>query len=1012
MKAGLRGIDPDTAPLSKGGLQWPTVLLLVVGLVLSLGSFAMLRGAELSRAQAEFATEAERWRALAQEQLTQTVYSLRSVSALLDSSEEVTREEFRSFTETIVAVHPEILSIEWLPRVSADQRRQFEGRAHAEGLTDYVIKDVREGRASEAPVRAEHFPVYYIEPFVPNLAVLGVDYAARPERFRAMMEACDSGELVSATGFDLSLRGVEPGALHVMVFLPRYSPGDPPRTVDERRARLEGFVAVIFEMGAVLNGVLKRFNMPGVDLEVHAEKRRALGARAATASASSPVSPISSVSAGRLQRESKLELPHLTLRMIVRATPEFSQQPNYASAWAALAAGLAMTALALGYLKLLRRQFAERQELELERDRLFNLTPDLLCIAGLDGRFKQLSPAWERTLGYSRTELMSHPFAFFVHPEDVEATERCMRELAAGRAVLDFENRYRRRDGAWRLLEWRAISAPEQNLIYASARDMTEQRETHLALERARHFAERATQIMPSVLYVDDLIEHRNVFTNRQGALALGLPERYFPSSGTRAVEKLMHEEDVPRYLEHRARMQTLADDEIAQITYRMRHADGSWRWFHARDSVFERDADGVVRLVIGTATDITATKRAEEERSRMEERMRHSQKMEALGALAGGIAHDFNNILTAITGNARLLLHELPSDDPMRVSLEEIDRAAKRATDLVSRILAFSRNEEPALRQVDLGLVVDEAVRLLRATMPAMVGIRVEPSAPIPPVLADATQIHQVIMNLGANARDAMGEHGGVLTIGLREVAIDAELNARAPELRGQTCVCLTVEDTGVGMTREVLARIFDPFFTTKPAGHGTGMGLAMVHGIIRRHGGVVLATSEPGRGTKFELYFPVAAQSREAEETPEKLAGVQANGERILYVDDEEPLVFLATRMLTRLGFQVDGHTDAREALREFARDPYRWDLVISDLGMPGMSGLDLAAELLRIRPDLPLMLTSGYVRLEDAERARMIGAEDIVLKPNTVEEMAPLVLERLASARDKPLKQAPSS
>jgi signal transduction histidine kinase/CheY-like chemotaxis protein len=590
-----------------------------------------------------------------------------------------------------------------------------------------------------------------------------------------------------------------------------------------------------------------------------------------------------------------------------------------------------------------------------------------------------------------------------------------------------------------------------------------------------------------------------------------------------------MHENDVPRYREHIKRLAALADGEIAGITYRMRHADGSWRWFHGNDSVFERDADGRARLLIGTATDITAIKdaevalrenshrldfilsaanmgvwelnldlgtilctdslarllklnredtpktledflslinpddrederqrisgvaangslyhsefritrsrgevrwmasvaklvrdesgkplrllglmrditqrkHAESDRKRMEQRIRQSEKMEALGALAGGIAHDFNNILTAINGNARLTLHELPADHPVRINIEEIHRGAMRATDLVSRILAFSRNEEPALRQVDLGSVVDEAARLLRATMPAMIEIRFE-SSRTSPVLADATQIHQVIMNLGANARDAMSARGGILAITLCELPIDSRLLARAPELSGESCVCLTVEDTGPGIPHQDLDRIFEPFFTTKAQGHGTGMGLAMVHGIVRRHGGVILASSPPGGGARFDIFFPTAVQRTEASQVANEPQIVHGRGERILYVDDEEPLVFLATRMLKRMGFQVEGFTDPRQALHEFERDPQRWDMVITDLGMPGMSGLDLAAELLRIRPGLPLMLTSGYVRIEDAERARMIGAEDIVLKPNTIEEMGPLILGRLEASR----------
>jgi nitrogen-specific signal transduction histidine kinase/ActR/RegA family two-component response regulator len=405
---------------------------------------------------------------------------------------------------------------------------------------------------------------------------------------------------------------------------------------------------------------------------------------------------------------------------------------------------------------------------------------------------------------------------------------------------------------------------------------------------------------------------------------------------------------------------------------------------------------------------DIDKRKQAEAEHRRMEEQIRQSQKMEALGALAGGIAHDFNNILTAINGNARLALHDLAGDDPIRTNLAEIHRGAKRATDLVSRILAFSRNEEPALRRLDLRPIVEEAIRLLRATMPAMIEIRFDASGPIPQVLADATQIHQVIMNLGANARDAMSAAGGVLTIAVNEVPKDGRLGVMAPEIRAQTCVRLTVEDTGIGISRENLNRIFEPFFTTKAPGHGTGMGLAMVHGIVRRHGGVILASSQLGRGTKFEIYFPSASASDAQEEvvTP---AAVRGHGERILYVDDEEPLVFLASRMLTRLGFEVDGRTDPQQALREFERDPYRWDLVISDLGMPGMSGLDLAAAMQRIRPDVPLMLTSGYVRAEDAERARVLGTGDIIPKPNTVEEMTPIIFSRIAAAREEQRAQA---
>jgi PAS domain S-box-containing protein len=1112
----------ETPSSLKGPAQWPAVVLVLVGLVLSLGSFFLLRAAEFSRARAEFTAETDHSRALIQEQLTHSVEGLRSVSAFLDSSKEVTRSEFASFTKTLLAAHPEIVSLEWIRRVDAPERRQFEQLVHAEGVAGYRIKDVSEsGGFIDAPLRSEHYPIYYIEPVEASRELLGLDYAGRPSRSEAMYRARDTGELVAVSGFQLLERPGETDPMTTAMFLPRYSPGTAITDIEDRRARNVGFVVAIVNINDAVKIVMERFAPAGIALEVHTPEESTDAAQGVR----NPKEP----PAYGLHTKQTLKLPHLDLQLVSRATGDFSERPRYAFAWVALVCGLALTALAVGYLQSLRRHFAKRSELELERSRLFNLSPDLLCIADFDGYFRQLSPAWERTLGYPRTELMRRPFFSFVHPDDVERTQECMVQLTRGGELIDFENRYCRHDGEWRWLEWRAIAAPEQRLIYASARDVTQQRETQRALERARRFSERVTKVMPSVLYVDDLVEHRNIFINQQGARSLGLPDDFFSTSEVDATRVLMHEQDVPRYLKHVERLATLADGEVAEITYRMRHADGSWRWFHGHDSVFERDSEGRVRLLIGTATDITPIKdaevalrennhrlgfilsaanmgvweldigagtivctdsllsllhlthedapktfedflslidpenreaersrmleaartgslyqsefrvtrcpaeprwmacvaklvrdesdkparllglmrdvtqrkQAESDRKRMEQRVRQSEKMEALGALAGGIAHDFNNILTAINGNARLTLDELPADHPVRINIEEIHRGAMRATDLVSRILAFSRNEEPALRQVDLATIVDEAVRLLRATMPAMIEIRFQSSS-VPPVLADATQIHQVVMNLGANARDAMSARGGLLEIKLRELPVDADVLSRSPELSGDTCVCLTVEDTGVGIRSEDLDRIFEPFFTTKAQGHGTGMGLAMVHGIVRRHGGVILANNSPGGGARFEIYFPTAVRRTEASQAGNESQIVRGRGERILYVDDEEPLVFLATRMLKRMGFQVEGFTDPSQALREFERDPQRWDMVITDLGMPGMSGLDLAAELLRIRPGLPLMLTSGYVRIEDAERARMIGAEDIVLKPNTIEEMGPLILSRLEASR----------
>ncbi len=396
---------------------------------------------------------------------------------------------------------------------------------------------------------------------------------------------------------------------------------------------------------------------------------------------------------------------------------------------------------------------------------------------------------------------------------------------------------------------------------------------------------------------------------------------------------------------------------------------------------------------------DITDGKRADEERAALETQLRQSQKMEALGTLAGGIAHDFNNVLTAISGNAQLAIEDLAADHPATQSLYEIKRATGRAKDLVRRILAFSRPEQNIQHLIDLRPVVEEALRLLRATVPQMIEIRMEAEPNLPAVMADATQVHQVLMNLGKNACDAMLSHGGTLTMRLSSEHIDSLLHSPSPDLHPGSYLRISVQDTGAGIPAELLERVFEPFFTTKGHGEGTGLGLSVVHGIVRGHHGAILVRSEPGTGTVFDLYFP--AVEREAEDARKAATATTTpagRGEHVLYVDDEEQLVDLVTRMMVRMGYNVTGMTEPLEAIEAVRADPKRFDLVLSDLGMPGMSGMDLAEELLQIRPDLPIIITSGYVRPEDARRAEQIGVRDVVMKPNTVAEIGQLIRDRL--------------
>jgi signal transduction histidine kinase/ActR/RegA family two-component response regulator len=409
---------------------------------------------------------------------------------------------------------------------------------------------------------------------------------------------------------------------------------------------------------------------------------------------------------------------------------------------------------------------------------------------------------------------------------------------------------------------------------------------------------------------------------------------------------------------------------------------DGSVRWLVFRGGVLIDDGAQGAQLT-AIITDITYRRQLEEQRLR-------SQKLESLGVLAGGIAHDFNNLLLAISGNLKLAMADLHEPHPAMASLREISKAASRAADLVRRILAFSRPQDHQREAVSLGAMLEEVLGLARAVLPASIAMRVFTPETSPIVLADATQIHQALINLLTNAADAVPAAGGEIEIHMEVVDIDAGMLAAEPQLQaGHRYARVTISDNGSGMGTATLQRIFDPFYTTKPLGQGTGLGLPIVHGIMKGHEGAVIVHSEVGRGTIFALYFPVHTT---AVMPPTPVAALPSAGRQghILYVDDEEALVYLMTRTLQRMGHQVTARTAPEQALAALMEDPDAFDLVVTDMSMPGMSGLELARKILAIRPHLPVVITTGFVRAEDYEAANAAGVRQLILKPNTIDEL----------------------
>lgn len=397
----------------------------------------------------------------------------------------------------------------------------------------------------------------------------------------------------------------------------------------------------------------------------------------------------------------------------------------------------------------------------------------------------------------------------------------------------------------------------------------------------------------------------------------------------------------------------------------------------------------GGVESGIGIIEDITDHIQADHEKEKLRTQLQQAQKMETIGTLAGGIAHDFNNILFPIMGYTEMLMEDTPEDSPFRNSLNKIYSGALRAKDLIKQILTFSRQERSELTLMKMQPIVNEILKLIRSSIPTTIDIKQEIQATCGVIKADPTQIHQVIMNLTTNAYHAMQDIGGELRVSLKEIEI-GEYDVISSGMIPGDYACLKVVDTGVGMDKDLTKKIFDPFFTTKEKGKGTGMGLSVVHGIVSSMGGAIQVYSEPGKGTEFSIYIPVEKQVFGNHKIPVKQS-IQGGSEKILLIDDEEDIVTMEKQMLERLGYIVTSRTSSIEALEAFRFEPEKFDLVITDMTMPGLPGDKLSSELTQIRSDIPVLLCTGFSENMSEEKAASFGIKGFLMKPIVMKDLA---------------------
>ena len=641
--------------------------------------------------------------------------------------------------------------------------------------------------------------------------------------------------------------------------------------------------------------------------------------------------------------------------------------------------------------------------------------PDVIFEMDPTGRIVFCTKAVKSLLGYSLEEIKGKHFAEMTPPDFLKTAEESMSYLNQGNSIQNIQVDIIRKDGQHISCE---VSASPIFInkklvgIHGILRDTSDSKKAELACLNYQknleaEMADRTRELMKSEARYRGIVE--------------GSPDMVFRflQDGTitfanRACCDYFHTE-IKTLLGQNV-FQLLSPGENVEETkiflgfssgqslqqqkeLEVRRTDGSVKWFRWVGQGFINDDESLIEFQ-AIIQDITEQKKSEIQKKRRDRYEKRVQKLEALGTLSAGIAHDFNNILAVLLGNVQLAMDDVEKGSRIQNNMDEMIKAIIRARDMVQQILTFCRKGEETLRPLKLNHVTKECIKFLKSTLPATIEIR-ENIFETEPVLADPSQISQVIMNLGTNASQAIGREVGVIEITLETINIDPKHKDYFRVLAEGKFVKITFSDTGCGMTSDIVTRIFDPYFTTKAEGEGTGMGLAVVHGIVEGYGGTIWVSSAPGKGTVFKILFPVVQDDQVLTEM-ESSAPVVGGDECILLIDDRENLLKVEKDLLEHLGYKVEATTNPTEALEIFRERPHRFDLVYTDLTMPHMDGLTLSKKIMEIQPKIPIILFTGLGELVEEDAIKQSGIQKFLKKPILLEDLAFAIREVIENAK----------